>query len=228
MDKGKKKAKRDLLTITALVSIAVGFLGGCGNSSTPDYGVSLQQMVTQKWDEYGKGIGHPHIGGAALHISSPKGSYFASTNMDNASPDIHFRAASNTKTFTAAAIMLLYQRGQLNIDDVITAQIPGKDMPYVPDSPSYAIPYKDSITIRQLLSHRAGVFDVTNSKIPADAPCPFAGEDYADAQAPTHQFTFDELVGVVAECDLSYWAPWLNQYKYSNTGYNLLGKISER
>ncbi len=225
----KNTAGRVFAIIAVFLSITTGFLlSGCGNSSNPDYGASLQRMVTQKWDEYGKSIGHPQTGGAALYISSPKGNYFASTNMDNARPDIHFRAASNTKTFTAAAIMLLYQRGQLNIDDLITAQMPGKDTPYVPDSPSYSIPYKDSITIRQLLSHRAGVFDVTNSTIPEDAPCQYAGEDYIDTQSPAHQFAFDELVGVVADCKLAYWEPGQNKYHYSNTGYNLLGKIIER
>lgn len=216
-----------------LLLFAVLNVAGCSNSSysgsgNPDYGAVLQRMVAEKWDAYGQSIGHPQIGGAALYISSPKGNYFASTNMDNAGPDIHFRAASNTKTFTAAAIMLLYQRGQLNIDDLITAQIPGKDMSYVPDSPSYAIRYKDSITIRQLIGHRAGVFDVTNSEIPEDAPCRYAGQDYVSLQESNHQFTFDELIGVVAECKLSYWEPWLNKYHYSNTGYNLLGKIIER
>lgn len=47
-------------------------------------------------------------------------------------------------------------------------------------------------------------------------------------QNPDHQFTFDELVGVVAQCNLSYWEPWLGRYHYSNTGYTLLGKIIER
>lgn len=220
---------RVVSAIAVFVSIASVFLlGGCGNGGTPDHGVSLQHMVNQKWSEYGQGIGHPQTGGAALYISSPAGDYFAAANMDKAGPDIHFRAASNTKTFTAAAIMLLYQRGQLNIGDLIITKIPGKDMPYVPDSPSYAIPHKDSITIRQLLSHRSGVFDITNDTIPENAPCQYAGKDYLDLQAPNHQYTFDELVGVVAECQTAYWEPSKNKYHYSNIGYDLLGKIIER
>jgi len=200
---------------------------GCGSNGT-DTNDSLQQMIEQKWSSYENGIGYPSTGGAALLISSPKGNYFVSTNMNNASPNIHFRVASNTKTFTAAAIMLLYQQGLLNIDSRITATIPGKDIPYVPNTANYNIPYKNNITIRQLLNHTAGVFDVTNDTIPADAPCAYAGQDYLFTQSSKHQFSFDELVGVVAQCQISYWDPSQNKYHYSNTGYNLLAEIIER
>jgi D-alanyl-D-alanine carboxypeptidase len=124
--------------------------------------------------------------------------------------------------------MLLHQRGLLDIDDVITANIPGTTTPYVPDTASYAIPYKDAITIRKLLGHRAGVYDVTNEAMPEDAPCPYAGESYLQTQDMSRQFTFDELVGVDATCNASYWPPSEDRYQYSNTGYSLLGKVIER
>ena len=200
----------------------------CGGTSQPDRQAALQQMVAQKWAAYSESIGYPASGGAVLHVSTPAGAYFASTGMENASPDVHFRIASNTKTFTAAAIMLLQQRGLLHIDDLITANIPGTTTPYVPDSASYAIPYKGSITIRQLLGHRAGVYDVTNDLIPPDAPCPYAGRSYLLTQDMSRQFTFDELVGVVATCEASYSPPSENEYHYSNTGYSILGKVIER
>jgi D-alanyl-D-alanine carboxypeptidase len=212
-----------LALVAALVTATA-----CGGTSQPDPQADLQQMIAQKWAAYGESIGYPSAGGAVLYVSTPAGTYFASTGMENASPDIHFRIASNTKTFTAASIMLLHQRGLLDIDDVITANIPGTTTPYVPDSASYAIPYKDGITIKQLLSHTAGVFDVTNESIPLDAPCPYAGESYVQSQDMSRQFTFDELVGVVATCRASYWPPSRNEYHYSNTGYSLLGVVIER
>lgn len=228
MNRLNTRKKIGLLTTLILSSLTMLVLsGGCGSSGGgTDVSSNLQQMVAQKWSEYGSSIGYPSTGGAALYISSPKGDFFVQTNMGDATSAIHFRIASNTKTFTAAAIMLLYQRGQLNIDDLITARIPGKDMPYIPESPNYNIPYKNSITIRQLLGHTAGVFDVTNDKIPDNAWCWYAGQEYM--QGATHQYSFDELVGVVAECRIAYWEPWQNRYHYSNTGYNLLGKIIER
>jgi D-alanyl-D-alanine carboxypeptidase len=88
--------------------------------------------------------------------------------------NIQFGAASSTKSFTAAGILKLHQQGKLNIDDLITANIPGTNQPYIPNTSGYAIPNKNRITIRLLLQHRAGVFDVTNDEIPdtTNAPMP--------------------------------------------------------
>ena len=193
----------------------------------------VQRMVAGRWDTYLKEINHPEPakGGAALYLTSPAGNFFAAANMSDAGPDIHFRPASITKTFTAAAIMLLHQRGELNIDDLVTARAPRKGITYLPDSNDYNIPNKNSITIRSLLNHTAGVFDIENNDIPAQAPCPFAGMDYigdiAD-QNPSHQFTFDELAGVVAACRIKSSDPWQHEFHYSDTGYSLLGKIIEQ
>jgi D-alanyl-D-alanine carboxypeptidase len=126
--------------------------------------------------------------------------------------------------------MLLHQQGKLDIDDVVTASIPGGSAPYLPDTADYAIPYKEQITIRALLGHRAGVFDVANDPVPATAPFPYAGEKYplwVKDRDDAHTFTIDELVGVVAVNQLSYFAPGTS-YHYSDTGYSLLGKIVER
>jgi len=128
--------------------------------------------------------------------------------------------------------MLLHQQGLLNIDDLIVSPIPGKRIPYVPDTKEYDIPYKEMITIRQLLRHQAGVFDVSNDDIPESCQEPYAGKNYIDyirkdLGQDNHQFTFDELVGVVATCGRPYFVPGKG-YHYSNTGYSILGEIIER
>ena len=173
----------------------------------------------------------PNGAGMAVYIESPSGNYFASSGMASSVDQFtRFRIASNTKTFTAAAIMLLYQQGKLQIDDPVNALIPGQGIPYVPATAQYNIPYKSTITIRQLLSHTAGVFDVTNELIPSTAPVLYAGQNYVlytEAIDPNHQFSPDELVGVDAACQLSYFAPGAS-YKYSNTGYSILATIIER
>ncbi len=127
----------------------------------------------------------------------------------------HFRAASITKTFTAAGILLLQQKGLLNIEDTVVSSIPGRTEPYPPNTPEYTIPHKDVITIRQLLEHRAGVFDVSNYVVPEDSKAPYAGQDYLAyilTQDFEHAFTFDELVSVTAFNQLSLAPP--------GTGYN--------
>ena len=100
----------------------------------------------------------------------------------------------------------------------------------MPDDSDYDIPYKDQITIRMLLMHRAGVFDVTNTNIPESVSEPYAGQNYCDwvmGSDPNHQFSADEFAGVVARDDLSYFEAG-SDYHYSNTGYSILGKIIER
>lgn len=205
-------------------------IAGCGSSggslkSNP----ALTQMVETEWASYTERL--PHAGGLLLYMITPQEEYLASTGIEGASPDIHFRAASNTKTFTAAAIMLLNQEGRLNIDDMITSPIPGSSEPYLPGTEDYEIPYKSEITIKQLLAHNAGVYDIANDAVPAGCPdAPYAGRHYGPYIRETdnsHTFSFDELINVVAHCRLSYFAPGTGHH-YSNTGYTLLAKIIER
>ena len=192
----------------------------------------LQTMADKLLSDY-KVKCPEYPGGLALKVISNNGSWFVSSGLGTGITDqIHFRAASNTKLFTSTAILLLAQQGKLNIDAVISDIIPGTAITYVPLTASYQVPFRDQITIRQLLQHRAGIFDVTNENIPDTVPTsvPYSGKYYisyvldSDSQ---HNFTFDELVGVDAECHLSYFKPG-ESYHYSNTGYSILGKIIER
>jgi len=190
-------------------------------AATPD----LTALLTQRWQQrYGS-----TSGGLTLLALTPQGEFFATT-LDGVTPKSHFRGASTTKAFTAAAIMLLDQRGLLKIDDPLTATMPGKGEPYLPDTPDFAIPHKGEITIRQLLSHRAGVFDLANQDIPADKPVPYAGKRYVDWQVEQdahHSFTKPELIGVLAATQVSNAAPGA-AYRYSDTHYTILGEIVER
>ncbi|MHB8771598.1 MAG: serine hydrolase domain-containing protein [Syntrophales bacterium] len=216
-----------------LLLLAVLFMAGCGSGGTapPLPRDALQQTLETQWQAYSSG--KPNFGGGvAMQILSLQGDYFLSTGMGEQMTNLHhFRAASCTKTLTAAAIMLLYQRGMLEIEDTITANVPGTNTPYVPATADFDIPNKGQITIRMLLMHRAGVFDVTNDNLPDTVPPPYGGRSYLDVileQDPFHQFSFDELVGVVAKYRPSYpFAPG-GDYHYSNTGYSILGKIVER
>ena len=223
-----KTARRLLLMVTFLLGTSMG----CGSSNSPATQEKLQFVVDANWIAYKEQYSIPS-GGLAVYFETPSGAYFASSGMPpGVDQNTHFRVASNTKTFTAAAIMLLYEQGKLQLDDTIVSNIPGTTTTYVPDTTAYNIPYKNSITIRQLLGHLAGVFDVTNNPIPDTCAAPYAGKLYLnyvryELGDDNHQFTFDELVGVVANCQLSHYPPGVN-YKYSNTGYSLLGKIIER
>ncbi|MEO8754772.1 MAG: serine hydrolase domain-containing protein [Casimicrobiaceae bacterium] len=206
----------------AMVAL-VASVAGCGDDSQPPE-VEIGNVLLSQWQA--RYAGAP--GGLTAIMITPTREYFAST-VAGAQSTWHFRGASTTKTYTAASIMLLEQRGQLRIDDLITATIPGGGKPYVPATPGFAIPNKGQITIRQLLGHRAGVFDVGNDDIPKTVAAPYAGRRYVEwvqeTQGDEHTFTVDELVGVVASNQLVTDVP--GPFHYSNTGYSLLAKIVE-
>src|SRR5581483_6185694 len=66
------------------------------------------------------------------------------------SPDTKFRLGSITKQFTAASILLLQERGKLNINDPVKK--------YMPDAPAAW----DKITIYHLLTHTSGIPNFTS------------------------------------------------------------------
>ena len=116
-------------------------------------------------------------------------------------PLTKFRIASLTKQFTAMAIMILQERGLLNVHDPICM--------YVPNCPRNAW---NSITIHHLLTHTSGIPDFTG--LPGNFP------DYW--RTPS---TIDETIALFRNLPLGF-TPG-TRWEYSNSGYVLLGKIIE-
>jgi D-alanyl-D-alanine carboxypeptidase len=220
-----------------IVAVILAGYAGCGTSK-PDPAEKLTASVAGNWTQYKQDhlISDSVIPGAgiAVYLETPSGNYYASSGMGSAvNQNTRFRIASNTKTFTAAAIMLLHQQGKLDIDHKITSPIPGKAIPYVPDTAEWAVWKKADMTIRQLLSHTAGVYDVDNEDT-LSTPCAsplYTGKSYPIcvlAADPEHQFTPGELVGVAAATQLHFFNPGDVNYHYSDTGYSMLAEIIER
>lgn len=111
-----------------------------------------------------------------------------------------YRIGSITKQFTAAAIMQLAERGKLSLDDELTK--------WVPDWPTYG----QRITIRHLLNHTSGVHNYT------------AVPRWRAAMAL--DLSHDSLLAFVRGDTLDF-APGTS-WRYSNTGYYLLGVIVEQ
>lgn len=114
-----------------------------------------------------------------------------------------FRIASHSKTFTATAIMQLQEQGKLQIDD------------YVIDSLPWLNEHKDrrwaKVTIRQLLSHGAGVI-----------------RDGMQSDYWQLHYSFPDeakLKKDILEAELVLDADV--KMKYSNYGYSLLGMVVE-
>ena len=223
--------KNSVLIMFSLLLILIST--GCRNDvdTSGQLQENVQQMLTQRLEKYKTQFPGKEIG-FGFYIKGPDGNVYASSGYPAAmGENVHFRGASTTKTFTAAAILKLQMMGKVNIDDLITANMPGTNEPYIPTTSNYAVPYKNKITIRLLLQHRAGVFDVTNSDIPSTVSAPYAGQRYVDyaktLHGADHTFTFEELIGVDAANNLSYFEPG-TAFHYSNTGYNMLAVIIER
>ena len=147
--------------------------------------------------------------GAMVLLRTPQGDlafgYGATELGDTTSPraDTHFRAASNTKTMTAAVIVLLVQEGKLRFYDPVSKYVEG-------------VPNGDSITISELLKMRSGLYNYTSA--------PELAESFD--RDPTRVWTPQELLAIAFKRPTIF-APG-KEYDYCNTNYVLLGLIAEK
>jgi len=116
-----------------------------------------------------------------------------------ATPETDYRLASVSKQFTAMAIMLLARDGKLRYDQPLRE--------ILPELPAGA----QSVTVRHLLNHTSGL------------------PDYEDLipDSQTVQVSDRDVLALLARKDTLYFPPG-SAYRYSNSGYVLLGLIVER
>lgn len=125
--------------------------------------------------------------------------------------DTPLRIASNTKTFTAAAVLRLVEMGKLSLDDVISQHIDPEFNQLLSDR--YAT---DTITIRNLLNHSSGLYDHADERYLKDV-----------LTRPDYQWSRLEQVQLYARKKYPV-VPPSKSFIYSDTGYILLGDIIER
>lgn len=116
-----------------------------------------------------------------------------------ASTTTNYRLASVSKQFTAMAIMILAERKKLSYDDSLASFFPG-----FPE-------YGKQITVRHLLNHSSGVI---------------AYEDVMDDNT-TVPLTDRDVLELLKRQDHTHFPPG-SSYRYSNSGYVLLGLIVEK
>jgi D-alanyl-D-alanine carboxypeptidase len=217
------------LRLLALSLFLPFIFGGCSDDETEkDYQLELDGVMKNIHANLQTSL-NTNVPSLSVYVVSPKGTYFSTVKGSNGSvvtPNTYFRFASNTKNFTSTAILKMMQDGWLNLDDKITANIPGTTVPYVPNVADWNFPHKNEITIRQLLQHNAGIYDVTNDISQYNV----GGETYADhmlATQPNFQFSPSDYVKVLTDHNLTYGTP-NTVYHYSNTGFSILGEIISR
>ena len=123
----------------------------------------------------------------------------ASETIAEARPDLQYQIASNSKQFLAALFLILENDGKLDLDDPVSKWLP-------------ELPGGAKITIRQLLSHTAGLQD-------------YWPQDYSFAamEQPVAPMDIVRRWGFKA-FDYEPGTRW----QYSNTGYVAAGLIAEK
>lgn len=113
-------------------------------------------------------------------------------------PLTNYRLASVSKQFTATAILLLAQRGQLALNNTLPR--------FFPAFPAYG----RTITLHHLLTHTAGL------------------PDYEDLIPPTTQTPLkdQDVLTLLQQQTAGYFAPG-SAFRYSNSGYALLALVVE-
>ncbi len=130
-------------------------------------------------------------------------STYGLANVELAVPVKHntvFQSGSLGKQFTAAAVLMLQERGRLSLDDRISRFLP-------PGPPAWS-----SLTVRQLLDHTSGLHD--------------SEEDGGEIFDLRHEYSDAELVRILQSYPLNY--PPGSRWKYSNSGYILAGILVTR
>lgn len=159
----------------------------------------LRQLVNQV-----EGVLPPHVGACVLGIDAGEVVFehaWGMADVASRSPctsATNFRMASVSKQFTAASVMLLIERGRLNLTDTMDRFFPGFPR------------YGSSISVRHLLTHTSG--------IPA----------YEDLVPTDKTLQLDDLdvLRLLMDAAESKFAPG-TKFEYSNSGYVLLGLIVE-
>jgi CubicO group peptidase (beta-lactamase class C family) len=165
------------------------------------------QDLTPKFEEYMNALSNQKrfIGSVLVardgKIVFSKGYGMANVELDVPNePETRFRLGSITKQFTAAAILLLQERGKLNVTDPICK--------YFDPCPSAW----SEVTIHHLLSHTGGVPNFTSFP------------DYMPKMMLP--VTTTEMIARFKDKPLDF-KPG-EKWSYSNSGYFLLGAIIEK
>jgi len=194
------KGMKILLALIALFPVAMVAQSGKLPVSAATRGVDA--FIERRMDSL-------HIPGIALTVVQNGEIIYArgygASNLElNAPviPESRFLIGSITKSFTAVALMMLWEEGLFGLDDPIGN--------YVGELPAHWQP----LTIRQLLNHTSGI--PTNlEQIP---PCRFE----TDPDTYTRRNFLQEVMCLPLEFDPG------TQWKYSGaTGYDLLGQMIE-
>ena len=195
-----KKPFHNLLAFALVALNAIFLLGAAQAASTPTLAEALQQVLDTEL------VNHDGIGVSAAVIIPGRKPWLGTGGVSHdtvaISPDMLFGIGSNTKNFMAALILQLAEEGKLSLEDQLNKYLP-----------NYAN-INNTITIRQLLNHTSGVYNITEHPLIWDSIF----------NNPFKIWTPEEILTNFVK--RPYFPPG-NGWHYSNTNYTLLGMIVE-
>lgn len=160
-------------------------------------------------DAFFKGLAHCGLNGTVLYAEQGRVVYenafgyrkLTGRHRDSLCVDDAFQLSSDSKMFTAEAVMMLYAQGKLDYDDDVRKYIP--ELPY------------EGITIRNLLNHCSGLprYDA------------MADEFWPDRSKP---FSNEEMIKMLARRKPERYAAPDVTFFYNNINYALLASVVER
>lgn len=201
----KKNLYLFFISILILTVFVVYFNSSIQAKNNGDlYSEAIEQIDALIQDEMKRN----NIQGLSVALVNEEGIFWAKgygledvENNKKATPQTLYRIASVTKSFTATAIMILVDRGLVDLDTSIHEYIPEFSINSIYDQTR-------PITVRDLLNHHSGL-----------------KRDHYKGTRSTKPPTLDFLVAELKDDYLAL--PTDTMYKYSNIGYALLGKIIE-
>jgi len=189
---------------TLLVAIITTVLLSFGTLRSGD--ISPEKLAEEIDGYFSKKIAADGPGAAVLAVKEGKVILRKAYGMANLElgvpmkPEMVFRIGSITKQFTAASILMLVEEGRISLNDEITK--------FIPDYPTRG----NKITIHHLLNHTSGIKSYDElQKVHANLKKDFKPYEFIDT------FKNERLDFKPGE-----------QFKYSNSGYFLLGIVIEK
>lgn len=214
---GRAAVRRPVRAVASLVAVGVLAMAACsaGAGSPTEEAVdagtgspsedAFDADTVDRFDELVRQFQEVNqTPGALIGVWSPQGTYVSATGVSDLAtdaplePDMQFKIASQTKSFTGNLVLQLVSEDKLGLDDHISEWIEG-------------VPNGDEITIRQLLNHTSGLAD--------------AFTDPSVQARVLDECTVEELLTIEAEFPPV--AEPGEKWSYSNYGFNLLGRVVE-
>ena len=190
---------------TSFRALAIALLALCVSASaqTPAPAGNFESRIDSVIQDTLRSTGVPSASVAVVRDGKVAYNHaFGYANLENktpAQPSMRYSIGSNSKQFTATAILLLQEAGKLSLDDKV-----GK---YIPD-----LTRANEITIRQILSMTSGYQD--------DWPQDYVMPEMLGPTTPQH--ILDKWAKIPLDFEPG------TKWQYSNTNYAIAGQIIQK